>query len=170
MPTTIAPVTWARSLSKNQAEEIAQKVIEVTGFIPGEMRVEEVVTALEGTIRYADLTAELAESGSMIVNGPENFIITLSDTSSELRDNFTIAHEIGHYILHSNLGQRTATFTRYGSNQLEWEANWFAAALLMPRDKFTSMSTELNNSSIRLAAHFNVSEIAVDVRKKTLGL
>lgn len=39
--------------------------------------------------------------------------------------NFTIAHELGHWVLHRNLtGERTT--------QMEREADWFATCLLMP--------------------------------------
>ena len=161
---------WAKNISRKKVESVAERVIDLTGFIPGEMGIEHVVNFFEGNIHYKDLSQEQADSGSMTVRGFQNFDICISDTSSELRDNFTIAHEIGHYILHSDLGDRPGLFTRYGSNRLEWEANWFAAALLMPKKELKKIAKEVDSSNIKLAAHFNVSEMAIEVRREVLSI
>ena len=53
------------------------------------------------------------------------------------RARYTLAHEIGHYILHR---QSTIVFPRGGYRSVpifqssEWQANAFAAALLMPKE------------------------------------
>jgi hypothetical protein len=39
----IAPESWAQSLSRKQVEEIADKVIELTGFNAGDTKVEEAI-------------------------------------------------------------------------------------------------------------------------------
>lgn len=165
-----AKKSWAKNISRKEVESIAQHVIELTSFVPGEMNIEHVVKFFKGKIHYEDLSMDQAESGSMNVHGFEDFDIFISDTSSELRDNFTIAHELGHYILHSNLGTREGYFTRYGSDRLEWEANWFAAAILMPKKEFKRIAKEVDYSAIKLAAYFNVSEMAVKVRLNVLEL
>ena len=166
----IAPENWAQSLSRKQVEKIADKVIKLTGFNAEDTKVEEAIHFFKGTIEYKNLSMEQANSGSMHVKGCEDFTIFLSDSSSELRDNFTLAHELGHYIIHSELGKKSAKFTRYGSHQMEWEANWFAAALLMPKKKFQDMAKKYEYSTIKLAAYFNVSEMAIEVRKKVLKI
>ncbi len=38
--------------------------------------------------------------GSLVVNEDGSFIINLPPFTSPLRDNFTIAHELGHYFIH----------------------------------------------------------------------
>ncbi len=50
----------------------------------------------------------------------------------------------------------------------EWEANWFAAAFLMPEQAFRQYRAA--NGSIATAAKFGVSQSAADVRASTLGL
>ena len=47
----------------------------------------------------------------------------------ELED-LLIAHELGHYFLHSEMGQKVGKFPRYGEGRLEAEANWFGRAFL----------------------------------------
>jgi Zn-dependent peptidase ImmA (M78 family) len=86
-----------------------------------------------------------------------------------LRDNFTIAHELGHYILHSDFGKKPAVFKRCGSDRLECEANWFAGAFLMPEEEFKKVFLENNMSVLLTAAYFDVSEKAVKIRKDKLG-
>ena len=58
------------------------------------------------------------------------------------RDRFTIAHELGHYLLHNEPGlARTlkprGTFPTYRCS--EWQANSFAGALLIPTDVARSL-------------------------------
>jgi Predicted Zn peptidase len=56
------------------------------------------------------------------------------------RKRFTIAHEIGHFVLHSREGleknDTTASFTVWNDANEEAEANFFAAELLMPEFLF----------------------------------
>lgn len=113
---------------------------------------------------------ELAEhsvgaSGSLVVRKPEDFTVYLSPYTSPLRDNFTIAHELGHYVLHYVFPQRTdeAVFQRHGIGPLETEANRFAAALLMPASEFKQARDEGLNE-FALAGRFGVSPEAAKVR------
>lgn len=60
------------------------------------------------------------------------------------RINFTIAHELGHYLVHRHqfpdgIECSSEDLARWGSTygQVEHQANEFAATLLMPRDDFT---------------------------------
>jgi len=122
-------------------------------------------------------------------------IIGINKTDSELRKRFTIAHEIGHYILkHSRDG---LFVDRYGSDfsvnfrdentstgdvQQEREANAFAAALLMPKHMlqeelikmqkpFLDLSDEGNNDLIQqMAKKFKVSQSAMTFRIMNLKL
>ncbi len=61
------------------------------------------------------------------------------------RDRFTIAHEIGHYYLHSN----EAVLARVSNKQKipiyqspEWQANTFASYFMMPRNLIKGMSVK----------------------------
>lgn len=111
-------------------------------------------------------------NGSMLVNKDLKTIkISLSNLTGELRNNFTIAHELGHLYLHArNIDKEIIEFNRYGTGRLEWEANWFAAAFLMPEEKFKRKYYSFNMDNYELSLYFNVSESAVKTRKKDLKL
>ncbi|MGZ0175141.1 MAG: ImmA/IrrE family metallo-endopeptidase, partial [Planctomycetales bacterium] len=107
-------------------------------------------------------------SGSIFVHGTEDFDICLPTYTSPLRDRFTIAHELGHYFLHSDQGEIPIVAFRNGSTRIEWEANWFAASLLMPKAEFRQAASR-DLSVAALAARFGVSQEAARVRKEALG-
>ena len=83
----------------------------------------------------------------MLENIGETFLITINALDSDTRQRFTLAHEIGHYMLHRHLvGDGVDDDRAYRSTQVgkyhntligpfeEREANKFAANLLMPRE------------------------------------
>ena len=83
---------------------------------------------------------------------------------------FTLAHEFGHYCLgHVGSANFMIDKVKYDGSatmQQEAEAQYFAASLLMPREKFVKL---MNFLSIKeLAQRFGVSESAVTVRKAWL--
>jgi len=69
--------------------------------------------------------------------------IYVADDMPPTRTAFTIAHELGHYVLHN---RKDDTYWRLDHLNLdrqdekeETEANWFAASLLMPRKEVEKM-------------------------------
>jgi hypothetical protein len=81
---------------------------------------------------------------------------------------FTIMHELGHALL----GHRR-TINRSGIQRdvktyedSEWQANQFAAEMLMPLD---AMKTKKINTPLKIENHFNVSQLAALKRVKQLS-
>lgn len=52
----------------------------------------------------------------------------------------------------------------------EWEANWFAAAFLMPSVPFRFRASALGGRLSAIAEEFDVSEQAARIRGQSLGL
>ncbi len=137
------------------------------------------VEKIGGEIRLADFfepTYDLDEAGSIEIRSKHDFTITLPEHTPELRDRFTIAHELGHYVLHYlylnqylNRDIKTLKVARYGKGQSESEANWFAACFLMPEKEFKAKMKELSNY-IAVADFFGVSSMAAYYRSKGLGI
>lgn len=107
---------------------------------------------------------------------PAGFVIRVNRHEVKTRQRFTIAHEIGHFILHRDrIGDGISDTILYRSklsNALEAEANRFAADLLMPAESLKSQIAQCglsksDESARRLAAIFQVSDDAMLIR---LGL
>lgn len=146
-------------------DKIGEKLADILKFQPGG-DIFEIVSRIGGTIKL-DME-DKHENGSIIVDGEDDFTVYLSQYTGPLRDRFTIAHEIGHYILHSNLGKKRIQVPRYGQNLVETEANYFAAGFLMPQKQFIHEHKQCSGDRRALAAKFLVSEKAVLIRQKTL--
>lgn len=105
------------------------------------------------------------------VNG-DKFECYVDKSEPSVRQRFTAAHELGHFVLHrSSIGEthqdnyrlRAAGMT----NWQETQANQFAADLLMPMGLIAEAMDAGTNSVADLANLFKVSEIAMSIR---LGL
>lgn len=160
------PVNAVKSAVHRLAEQFAEKV----GFLPGDS-IESLVERLGGTVHYLGAHDSFFENdGSLTVWGPRNFEIRISGLTGAERDRFTIAHEIGHYILHSRAGKKRIRAARCGSSRVEWEANWFASALLMPEADFRNTCLMYGADTSRVAARYLVSPKAAEIRMKALGI
>jgi hypothetical protein len=135
--------------------------------------IKDFVKKLGGEILIDDslLTEYKNISGSLTVEAPEKFVIRLSPFTGILRDNFTIAHELGHYFLHSGFpyGSIKIQQPRWGKGILEQQANRFAASLLMPEKEFREIAKKYENNPVLLAGYFNVSIQAAVIRLKLLS-
>lgn len=162
--------------TKAAVDDFAERIARQCDFEPGG-DIQDVVERLGGQIHYQDLPDwRNTNSGSLEVHGPKDFDIYVSSFTSPLRDRFTIAHELGHYFLHSRQGDvapmRVERFVSDGnsvSNRVEWEANWFAAGFLMPKAEFRQAHSEFSSFE-HLSSYFLVSVQAAEFRAKNLGL
>ena len=155
------------NLMKHEVEEYAETVARALEHEIGNP-VEDCVESLGGRIAYQEMDEWIHEGGSIFVHAPLDFDILLPEYTSPRRDQFTIAHELGHYFLHSQQGEIPMVAFRRGSGRVEWEANWFAAGLLMPREEFVQ-AYKVDPETDSLAIRFGVSRDAASVRKKALN-
>lgn len=166
----------ATYLPKNQVYELAESVAAQLDFGPGD-DIHELVKQIGGSVQVQDtLTDDPERSGSLFVEGPDDFKIIVPAHTSVLRDRFTIAHELGHYVLHYMWQQthgekppKRMMALRKGSDRVEWEANWFAAGFLMPEHHFREAYARLHDVA-KVAAEFEVSQAAAEIRAKHFGL
>ncbi len=158
------------NLAKSTIAGFASKLSEKLGY-QSASDLERIVQELGGEIRYENLGIE--DSGGSLEVRPDKspgFIIRLYSFAGTLRNRFTIAHELGHYFLHSEAGKKAIVVKREGSDRLEWEANWFAGAFLLPEERFRDDWKRYGHSATRMASVYQVSEAVVDIRLETLGL
>lgn len=116
-------------------------------------------------------------------NFESKFVILINGNSPLVRQQFTIAHELGHYFLHQeeikkgafvdadNVLDCVGVLYRRDNNstELEAEANSFAASLLMPEGLVKKVWKRLKDIE-ECAQVFNVSVEAMSIRLSRLGL
>ena len=119
--------------AKNEAINIVKKAY-ITK--PNELTLEEIILFIEGPqVVFEDLSGC---EGKFISIANSSIIKINSKIKNEGRKRFTIAHELGHYILHKNKNYINCTMEDFydwtGRKQIETEANYFASELLMPSE------------------------------------
>jgi hypothetical protein len=116
------------------------------------------------------------ESGRISKNpqNPGEYLIDVNRHHSENRKRFTLAHEISHYLLHRDkIGNGITDNAMYRSSLgdfAETEANKLAAKLILPSHLVRIYWTAGIKSLPQLCAAFVVSEGALRIRLKELGL
>lgn len=89
---------------------------------------------------------------------------------SAVRIRFSLAHELGHILLHSGYDRRLYAKKEIGK-RLEVEANTFASCFLMPADGFLLDVTKITlGGLVRLKKHWKVAVQAMAVRLTQLGI
>ena len=121
-------------------------------------------------IEYAPMEAGM--SGELF-SKDGSWIIRINQDHNRKRQRFTLAHELGHYLLHKdkNSGFRDAVFFRNETlNSMEYNANEFASKLLMPEKTVRKYIDEEEVRNIgELANKFFVSALAMKYRIISLG-
>lgn len=165
--------------------ELAQDVIELFEIEIPIRSMKEIVEKMGGEIVEEDNVGMYSdgyiEKIPQTDRGQCGFRIVIPSSQPENRKNFTIAHELGHLFLHmgymineelwnTNCNQ---SFNRKGDSEIEWQANEFAGALLMPQDQYKKVldrNKEGEKVSIsEIAEYFHVSADAASCRGKWLG-
>ncbi|QMU26600.1 ImmA/IrrE family metallo-endopeptidase [Adhaeribacter radiodurans] len=171
-----------------QIEKCAEDSLRMFDLYSEPIDVSALAKNLNLNIIYHDLAEDI--SGLLITNLGQS-TIGVNSNNIEFRQRFTIAHEIGHYLLEH---QREGVFIDKPSNLFtivyrdqnsstgeflqEREANAFAAALLMPRElvnlaiKNTKFNFEDDQVDVIqcLAIKFKVSSQAMGFRLANLDL
>lgn len=98
--------------------------------------------------------------------------IYINKDEALVRQRFTLAHEIGHVVLHGGHAPVDFRQTMLSgvSDPKEIEANRFASDLLMDKVLFVHKFLELRQDVPAIARYFGVSEDAARVRVQTLRL
>jgi Zn-dependent peptidase ImmA (M78 family) len=142
--------------------------------------VEKLAALLGAEIVFQPFSGEI--SGIVYRNEDGTAVIGVNSSHSIQRQRFTIAHEIGHLLLHADeslhvdknfpIGLRDETSGK-SVNQNEIEANQFAAALLMPPNLIADDIKPFIGKDVlfairKLAKKYMVSEQAMSIRLSSL--
>ncbi len=104
--------------------------------------IDAVVEKMGGRIEEIEATG----SADIIQANDESgfsFVVSIPQYTSENKRNFAISHELGHLFLHMGYMSNQALWESYdpnasliGSSHEDFEAHEFAAAFMMPKQKF----------------------------------
>jgi len=170
-------------------ELAAQETLRKAGALAVPVDLEKVTASLGVKVHYEKMEDDV--SGVLIVQGQQRHILVNKDHFLQ-RARFTLAHEIGHLLLHDSNADRmfidhqmrvyqrvgeasSSAYSHPGSltdARQEREANLFAAALLMPAPLVTRAALERDMRDefdvAALAKTFVVSEQAMSIRLQQL--
>lgn len=140
-----------------------------------------------GVQRIADLRVGEREYAGFLDPGAR--LVAVEETHHEHRQRFSVAHEIGHFVLHvlpspqagrlfactSSDMEISSTVPGSGGGRAqhqrqELEANLFASELLMPEPSVRAMYKVTGGRVLALARHFKVSPRAMEIRLSRLNL
>ena len=171
--------------TKQEIEKRAEQTLRETDTY----RVPVAIEVLAHRLKLSTQASPLGDnvSGVLVVENGRGAIGYNSD-HAHVRQRFTIAHEIGHYLLHVKQNRQSQLFIdRYvafrsdavpatGNDRDEVEANRLGAALLMPeslvREQINKLDLDLDDDEAvtLLAKQFQVSTSAMTNRLTNLGL
>ena len=177
-------------LSFGTIERQAKQLLKANKIISPSVDVRSLARALGATIKEEASDSDV--SGALF-REHGNILIGVNSSHSETRKRFTIAHELGHLILHDDpvridhhymeIGQRSRMKPVAQRNQIsseardprEIEANRFAAALLMPTEflerSLRGLRLPLTSKEIaELSNQYGVSTQAMVFRLINLGV
>lgn len=166
-----------------KAEARATKLLADLRLEEAPIPVLEIAIQLGAKVRYDPMEGDV--SGMLFRRGKTS-VIGINSKHAVVRQRFTIAHEIGHMLLHEGkqmvIDKSARVNLRDSKSSLatdreEIDANGFAAALLMPHDLVRSSLSRLlgNAKTVKqsvvsdLAEKFEVSIHAMTIRLANLG-
>lgn len=172
-------------MNGNQVEERAVELLASFGTEVSMPPVPVEQIAVRYGIQIVRSAAEWSESGFLLRDNGR-IIIGINSRNSPKRQRFTIAHELGHYVLHegkplivdqSVMINKRDDVSSQATDREEIQANQFAAELLMPKNLVSrELRRQVAAAGSReelitaLARTFDVSNDAMGWRLINLGI
>lgn len=145
--------------------------VEQHGIRREPLDLKEIVKLHDIALRVVPMDAQVS---GYLKKEEGRWIIGVNSLHHPRRQRFTIAHELGHYVLHRDRHDQFEDKVLFraesgGDFNEETQANSFAASILMPEERFREVITELNGNVQAIAEVFEVSSLAVSFRARSLG-
>ena len=162
-------------------EQLTDSLLHGAGITAPAVSIDDIVRAQGITIRVMDLK----EVSGLVVRDGSVTVIGVNKAHAFTRRRFTVAHELAHALLHEGeevhydrdfrVDFRSAA-SSMGVDVKEMEANFFAAAILMPR-RFLEADPLVANLDLEdaadavktLATRYKVSQHAMSIRLGNLA-
>src|SRR6185437_8986068 len=171
------------AIRRRKIEALIDELLEEHDMTEAPVSVAEIAEANGARIFYKSLKDD---TSGFLYRDKDHSVIGVNTHHARVRQNFTMAHELGHLLLHDQeqlhvdrggfaLRLRNDV-SKQGTDEYEREANFFAASLLMPRtfierDLAEEETVDLLDESFlnKLAKKYEVSTQALVNRLKNLG-
>jgi Zn-dependent peptidase ImmA (M78 family) len=170
------------AVRRRKIESQVHDLLATHGITDAPVPVERIAKAQGARIFYKSLDDDMS---GFIYRDQTQTVIGVNTHHAPVRQNFTIAHELAHFLLHDQeqlhvdhtfrVRLRSAVSSQ-GTDEAEREANLFAATLLMPKqfleaDLAGEEYVDLLDSELlrALARKYGVSTEALVNRLKNLG-
>lgn len=170
------------TMRRRKIQEKVKEILEKNKISDVPVPVERIAKSCGARVSHDFLEGDL--SGFLYI-AHNQAVIGVNTHHSHTRQRFTIAHELGHYLLHNQQEQihidhefrarfRRNNLSSEGTDSKEREANLFAASLLMPEEfleKDLEDEIDLFDDEFlyNLARRYGVSTQALVNRLKGLG-
>tara|TARA_R110002020_G_scaffold150446_1_gene327148 strand:- start:10587 stop:11894 length:1308 start_codon:yes stop_codon:yes gene_type:complete len=130
-------------------QDAAQNALSLVKYSCGEVDVEALCRVLNLNLSYSDRALQDADGNTIL--GSANFgtrSIEINQHGNRHRERFTVAHEIGHFVLRHDKYLRSESIVEqdlfeevekdeaFNYERLEYQANLFASMLLLPEAEF----------------------------------
>jgi len=159
------------------ARRRAQQLLAEGGVDGAPVPLERLAELCRATIRYEPFDGEV--SGMVHCRPGGGGVIGVNSEHSKTRQRFTIAHELGHLLLHADeefhidekrpLARRDAVSSQ-ATDPREIEANQFAAELLMPAALVRSSVESLIEEDPEVSVEEAIDELARAYRVSTVAM
>ena len=162
-------------MKKSEIEDFARQTLKDHNMYS--IPVDPVVLANKIGVRVSNAVFSDPTLAGMVAKRGDQSSILVKDDDALNRKRFTVAHELGHMLLHLQIDDgefidnidHLRTSGLNGNNSPEAEANQFAAALLMDSE-LVKQCWPAVQSSDSMADIFKVSQEAMEIRLHHLGL
>lgn len=173
------------AIRRKMISQIAEELLNRNGIQAPPVPVQKIAEAIELQVQKQELKG--SDISGFIFRQGEKATIGVNSANAPVRQRFTIAHELGHYLIHTRGAGEVHVdrlfeikfrddLSSQGTDADEREANFFAAELLMPQqfikadlEKVTQMDLEGGEILANLASRYEVSTQALLFRLSYLG-
>ncbi|MDQ3098978.1 MAG: ImmA/IrrE family metallo-endopeptidase [bacterium] len=152
-----------------KAIQAAEKVLKENYVLSPPVLVEDLARNFGFSIEEVSFPKNEDVSG---IIKPEQRLIYINKNDPRTRKNFTIAHEIGHWLLHQDIlvdgsGKYNVLFRRplgqLNTDPIESEANCFAANLLVPKEFLNQYSYLIKRNLAPIDVLADLFAVSIDV-------
>jgi Zn-dependent peptidase ImmA (M78 family) len=170
------------AIRKRKIQAMVEALLAENGIKEAPVSVSQIAEAKGARIHLDHLEGDLS---GFLYRDKDKAVIGVNTSHSPSRQNFTVAHELGHLLLHDQEQLHVdrdfrvrlrSDVSSQGTDEAEKEANFFAASLLMPkefldRDLANEESIDLFDDKFlrELGRKYEVSTQALVNRLKNLG-